>query len=461
MKIKVEFMKKYSLKFWIIFWLISAIFLAGWFFYWQTRNAGLLKMETAVNLLPVGGEKKEEYRSVLNLADYFLKNDGREKVFLVLFHNNMEIRPGGGFIGAFGILKVKKGKITALETHDTGNFDGRIPDAVPVPYPMKETLRIDSWKLRDSNWSPDFAVNAKKAEEFYRMGGGQEKFDGVVGITTNVLTSLLKVTGPITLEGYPGTYADENAIIALEYQVEKAFDEQGIPRGERKSVLMDLAKAIAARVENLSPGGKIELAKIILEDLKRKDILLYFSDAEIQQAVEKSNWAGRVDEKWDRDYLMTVDANLGAWKSDYYVKRSLDYTVDLTKDTPEAKLLITYNHTAKQKDWMTKDYQSYLRVYAPQGFWLDSYSPELKNPQFAEELSRKYFGFLVYVPIGQEKTFEFRYALPEELKNNYDLLIQKQAGLNNVPVAAHITYPDGSKKDYDIILNSDVILSGM
>ncbi len=450
--------KKYSLKFWIIFWLISAIFLVGWFFYWQTRNAGWSKLETAVDLLPMGEEKKEDYRSVLNLADYFLRNDEQEKIFLILFQNNMEIRPGGGFIGAFGILKIKNGKIISLETHDTSNFDGRIPNSVPVPYPMKETLHINHWKLRDSNWSPDFAINAQKAIEFYEMGGGQEKFEGVVGITTNVLTSLLKITGPITLESYPGTYSDENAIIALEYQVEKAFDEQGIERGQRKLVLMDLAKAILERIEKLTPTNKIELAKIILNDLKRKDIVLSFSDPDLQQLVENSNWAGRVDKKWEKDYLMLIDANLGSYKSDYYIKRSFDYSVDLTKEKPEAVLKITYNHTAKQKDWMTKDYQNYLRVYAPQNFWLESYSSELKNPQFKEELNKKYFGFLVYIPIASQKTFEFRYTLPESLKNNYDLLIQKQIGINDVPVAVHITYPDGNKKDYETTLNSDIIL---
>jgi hypothetical protein len=451
--------KKYSVKFWIIFWLISAIFLTGWFFYWQTRNAGNLKMETAMNLLPVSEEKREEYSSVLSLADYFLKNDDQEKVFLVLFQNNMEIRPGGGFIGSFGILKIKNGKITSLETHDTGNFDGRIPDTVPSPYPMKETLRVNFLKLRDSNYSPDFTVNAQKAVEFYKMGKGEEKFDGVVGITTNVLTSLLKVTGPITLEGYPGTYSDENAIIALEYQVEKAFDEQGIPRGERKSVIMALAKAIAERVENLSAGEKITMAKIVLEDLKKKDILLNFTDTSVQQSVENSNWAGKVDQDWNKDFLMLVDANFGSYKSDYYVKRSIDYSVDLTKDIPEAVLKITYNHTAKQKDWMTKDYQDYMRVYAPTGSWLNTYPTELKNPQFAQDLGKKYFGFLINVPVGTQKTFEFRYTLPAEIKNDYDLKIQKQAGINDVPVAVHVIYPDGNKKDYEFLLNSDTVLS--
>jgi hypothetical protein len=450
--------KKYSLKFWIIFWGISILLLAGWFFYWQTRFGGLQKVSNVIGLLPVSEERRDEYKTLFSMADYFLAKDNTEKTFLILFQNNMEIRPGGGYIGSFGILKLKNGQVESLQTHDLSNFDGRIPDGVKPPYPMEETLNVHSWKLRDSNWSPDFPTNAKKAEEFYYLGQGEEKFDGIIGITSSVLASFLKVTGPVQIEGYPGTFDSENAIISLEYQVEKGYAQQGIEKGERKSVMNMLAQEIMNRVSNLGNAQKLELAKIILEDLQKKDIQFYFKNSELEKSVEQSKWGGEVDENWNKDYLMVVDANLGAYKSDYYVKRSIDYSVDLSKDVPEVKLLVSYNHTAKQKDWMTNNYQDYLRVYAPNNFWLSSY-PGLINPHFAEELGKKYFGFLINVPIGAQKTYEFNYTLPKELKDNYDLKIQKQAGINDVPVSVHITEADGKIKNYGLTLNSDVVLS--
>lgn len=432
--------------------------LTGWFFYWQTRFGGMEKINSIIGLLPVNKESRDEYGTLFSMADYFLKKDDTQKTFLILFQNNMEIRPGGGYIGSFGILKLKNGEVADLQTHDLSNFDARIPDTIIPPYPMEETLNIHSWKLRDSNWSPDFPTNAQKAEEFYYLGKGEEKFDGVISITANVLASFLKVTGPIEISGYPGTFDSENAIISLEYQVEKGYAQQGIEKGERKSVMNLLAQEIMNRISNLGSAQKLELANIILEDLGKKDIQFYFQNSELQKSVEQSKWSGEVDENWNKDYLMVVDANLGAFKSDYFVKRSIDYSVDLSKNTPESKLLITYNHTAKQKDWMTNDYQDYLRVYAPKNFWLSFYSG-LANPKFAEELGKKYFGFLINVPVNSQKTFEFKYSLPKEFKDDYNLKIQKQAGINDVPVAVHVTQPDGNKKDYNFVLNSDIILS--
>jgi hypothetical protein len=58
--------------------------------------------------------------------------------YLILFQNNLELRPAGGYIGNFGILKVKNGQIVSLETHDTNIFDG---------FGKKQTERIQFQKI--------------------------------------------------------------------------------------------------------------------------------------------------------------------------------------------------------------------------------------------------------------------------------------------------------------------------
>ncbi|GBE16935.1 hypothetical protein BMS3Abin15_00759 [bacterium BMS3Abin15] len=451
-------MKKYSVKFWIIFWIIAVALLASWFLFWEIKNRGIRLANVAIDYLPLKYDEKDKYKNVINIADYLLK-DGKERTFLVLLQNNMELRPGGGYIGTFGILKIENGRVKEIQTHDLSNFDARIPNIEKPPYPMEETLSIKYWKLRDSNYSPDFIENAKKAEYFYKLGEGQEELDGTIAITANVLLTALEVIGPIQIEGYPGTYDSENAIMALEYQVEKGYIDQDVEKGERKSIMNELAEEIADRVSDLSISQKLKLFKVIVGDLDKKDIQLYFKDAELQKIVEKANWGGAVDESWNKDYLMVVDANLGAFKSDYYIKRSMDYNVDLSGDIPKANLKITYNHTATQKDWMTRDYLTYVRMYVPDGAWLKKH-PGLENPQFGEEFGKKYFGFIVETPIGTSRTVEFQYDLPKELKSDsYDLKIQKQAGVNDIPVKIKVKGTSGNEKEYNTNLNSDIILS--
>lgn len=446
--------KPRSKKFWVIFWSVSAVFLVCFYFALQIKKNPVGTLSSAIDYVPwLSG--KDELKTVAYFGNYLLKNDGQEKTFMILFQNNMELRPGGGYIGSFGILKVKNGHVTLLQTHDLSNFDGRVPDGIQPPYPIKETLNVDSWKLRDSNWSPDFAVNAEKAEYFYHLGEGQENLDGIVAINTNVLTSFLKATGPIELEDYPGTYDSENAILTLEYQVEQGYAKQGIDRGERKSVMNELAAAIMQKVTTLNTSQKIDLAKIILEDLNNKDIQLNFKDAGMQEKARQAGWAGLVEKEWNKDYLMMADANMGALKSDYYMTRGFDYIVDLSGDKPKADLKITYTHSGKVKDWMTKDYLSYLRVYVPEGSWLEN-SSNTGEIKYGEELGKKYFGTLVKVPLDNTKTIEFTYTLANNLdSNDYNLLIQKESGVEKLSGHVTVIRKDGSRQEYTVDSKGD------
>ncbi|MFA6160300.1 MAG: DUF4012 domain-containing protein [Parcubacteria group bacterium] len=446
--------KQHSLKFWIIFWSVAIVFLAGFYFFLEARKQPGKIISEAINFLPIELSQKTEYKSIAYFADYILKQDEKEKTFLILFQNNMELRPGGGFIGAFGILKVKNGKVIEFQSHDLSNFDGRIKEIIAPPYPMGETLRINAWGMRDSNFSPDFSENAKKAEYFYRLGQGQENFDGIVAVNTDVLNSFLKVTGPVTLPNYLGEFNSENAVLNLEYQVEKGYVEQGIEKGERKTIMNELADVLMEKVFTLNNSQKFDLAKIILEDLNNKNIQLYFKDQDLENQAKNSFWAGEINSTWKGDYLMMIDANLASYKSDYYIDRSFDYVVDLSGEKPTANLKITYTHRGKAQDWMTKDYQTYLRVYAPKDAWLEN-SNGTGKIKFDKEFNKQYFGTLFTVPLNQTKTVEFNYTLKDLNINNYDLLIQKQSGISNLPGKITVISKNGERKSYDVRVENE------
>ena len=168
-------LKKYSLKFWIIFWLIAAVLLAGWYVFLQVKYRNIENLKPFLKIVPVGNERRNEIGALMDIYSQIGNSNG-EKNLLVLFQNNLELRPGGGFIGAFGVVKMKNGKIADINVEDTGNFDKNIPATMTPPAPLKDILGTESWKMRDSNWSPDFKTNAKKAEYFYKLGGGQGKY---------------------------------------------------------------------------------------------------------------------------------------------------------------------------------------------------------------------------------------------------------------------------------------------
>ena len=455
--------KKHSLKFWFLFWTISALFLAGWYIFLEYKNnnyLGLVSLvKPVVKVLPMSSVHKTELAGVMDIVDNLSKKP--EATFLVLFQNNNELRPGGGYIGSFGIMKIKNGKIVFADSHNTNVFDSGSSSKIAPPKPMQDMLGIKDWELRDSNWSPDFPLNAQRAKYFYHLEGGQEKIDGVIALSTELLPSFLEIIGPIKIDGYPGVYNSKNVIEQLEYQVEKGYYDQGIEKGKRKYIMKKMFKVIVQKSQDLDWSQKKKLLSKIEQHLNRKDVMLYFDDENLQKKVEKLGWAGAVRQDVKGDYLMMVDANLGARKSDAVVKRSFEYTVDFRRKRPAAKLKITYVHQGTVRDLLTEDYRTYLRIFVPEKSWLyDTDGLEgMEFIDFNKTLEKKSLGVLHEVKLGKTKTIEFDYYLPEEITiNNYQLFIQKQPGVDKLQGKIKIIDKMGNIKQYKINSDRDVKL---
>ena len=130
---------------------------------------------------------------------------GQPRTFLVLFLNNTELRPGGGFIGVYAVVRADRGRTSVLKIEGTENIDNAAAkDKLPEPLPvMKDHLKVDRWYFRDANWSPDFAASARQALDLYRREGGTAaaEIDTVVGVTATVLEELMRLTGPVSVQG--------------------------------------------------------------------------------------------------------------------------------------------------------------------------------------------------------------------------------------------------------------------
>ncbi|MFH0805942.1 MAG: DUF4012 domain-containing protein, partial [Patescibacteria group bacterium] len=294
----------------------------------------------------VGGDKVSQlsfWKMVPELAGF-----NGEKNYLLLFQNNLELRPSGGYLGAFGIIKVENAKIKSFEMHDTNMFDHFGTVQTEPPQPIKDYLKVNNWQMRDGNWSPDFPTAAQQVEYFYHLQGGQEEFNGIIGINATVLLSLLNLTGPIYLADFDKTFKAKDALYQIEYEVEQGYAQRGISYGQRKTALKILVKEILNKITEKDIQEQVELKDLLLKELKQKNIIIFLKNIEDQEIIANLNWAGKIDKFYPYDYLMINEANLSARKSNAFIKRSAEYQVDLTKDRPEVTLKIEYNHQGEQ-----------------------------------------------------------------------------------------------------------------
>lgn len=460
-------MSSFSTRKKIFFSLLILLLVGGVFVFFYAKNnktqfaAGGLNLFSKVSkLLPLSADTKKEIEVVDKLVAEATKKDGVTRTYLLMLQNNYELRPGGGFLGQYAIVKVKDGQVLSQTFEDANLLDQRINAKVTPPTPLTRKMQIKKWKFRDSNFSPDFATNVEKAEYFYRMAGGREQFDGVIAVNADVFNHVLALTGPITPSGYSTTFNSEDGALKLEEVVEKAYLGDDVPaelKQNRKAIMKTLTTEMIQKLTTLNNIPKI--AELGLTELRNKNVMLHFDDPALQSAVESVHWDGRVAQDWQGDYLMLVDANLGALKTDYFMKRSLEYTVDFTGEKPLATVVHTYKNTAPRGDWRTSDYHTYLRAYVPKGSkYLERFM--INAVATGEDLGHTFFGGYVDVEIGQSDVHTtLKYELPDTIKaDNYTLLIQKQSGVGTVPTKVKIITKDKTY-DYETDLVKDLNFS--
>ncbi|MBU1118923.1 DUF4012 domain-containing protein [Patescibacteria group bacterium] len=377
-----------------------------------------------------------------------------EQTYLLLFQNNTELRPSGGFLGSYGIVKVKDAEMLEFTTHDVYGLDQKADIEVDPPWQIKKLAAPfnKSWYMRDANWSPDFAESSKEVMNFYALEGGTETFDGVVGITPDFISFLLEITGPTQIPGYPYTFTKDNVTEQLEFHVEKNFVDKGIDFHERKDIISDLAAVLLGKVMTLPREKWMTMADVVQRSLMEKHLVMYMENPDIQKFLVDKNWAGTVQDV-PGDYMMVVDSNMASLKTDEFIERQYEYTLDATGDKPRVEAHLTYKNTAPGFTWKTTRYRNWNRIYVPEGseflgvegneksgeYYIDPANPY----EVTQELGKTSFGTFVTIEPGEQRELTYSYDVPVTIfgdDNEYTLYFQKQIGQKKPKIRANLTF---------------------
>ncbi len=395
------------------------------------------------------------------------------KFYFVLFQNDAELRPTGGFMTAYGILKVDKGKITPVLSEDIYSLDAAWGKKLPAPDPIKKFHKnVPYFYLRDMNLSPDFAESMKPFMNIYNNQiPGAKKVDGVIGVDTKLLSALLKVTGKIGVPEW-GNFSAEidkrcdcpQVVYALEEIADKPVSTM---RTARKAVIGPLMHSILANAFN-SPKEKIaELFNVGITAINEKHVLFYMFDEKAQKAVEAFNLAGRIRE-YDGDYQFLVDTNFAGAKSNLFITQKIDEKIETGTDGTITKTIsVTYNNPFPPSDCgllsgglcLNGLYRDWFRLYVPKGSKLVEMTGSEITPNTYDEGNKTVFeGFYgdKYPLRPQSMTkVSFKYTLPFKVEKgkSYNLLIQKQAGVEKYDMTIDF---NGKKQQFDLRTDKEV-----
>lgn len=364
-----------------------------------------------------------------------------EKTYLVLFQNNMELRPTGGFIGSYGLLKMKNGKMQDIKIYDIYDADGQLNGHVDPPEPLRKYLEQPHWYMRDANFDPDFPASAKQVEWFLQKETGTA-VNGVIAVDLTFVKKILDAFGGIYLSDYNETITADNLFLKVQTHVQNGF----FPGSTRKKdFLGSLMRQIMFRVTDKQDVKWLQFIQSVKNSLDEKHLLVYFHDTTVQEIVSKSGWTGEIHPVQCvkstgvclADYVALNEANLGINKSNGYLSRELTQQVTFEKEQVRRSIKIVYRNNSPGNVFPSGAYKAFLRLMLPKSATqttmrinnMDGQPDAIDTQSFTDKLSLEKF---IEIQPGETFTLSISYGLPVPAENySYQLMTQKQPGTDN------------------------------
>ncbi len=393
--------------------------------------------------------------------------DGRRK-YLVLFQNDNELRPTGGFLTAYAIINIENGKVEAEKSDDIYELDLKYPKKAPIPEKLGKYLTSEKkLNLRDMNISPDFKLSMDEfSREYKTVKGEPQDIDGIIALDTEMLTSLLKVLGPVNVNGQ--TFSAEISPACDCPQIIYALSEiitRPTPylRDDRKGILGPLMREILFKVYG---GNKSQLPMIVqtgFEGLQGRHMQMYFFNEEDQQAAELINGAGRMTAPAEnKDFLAIVNANLAGAKSNLFITYDVEQEVVRGDGNIEKTVKISYENPRKGDNCnleagllcLNAGNNDWTRLYVPKGSTLVDAQGFQSKPETYEENGFTVFdGFFKLEP-SSTATLVVTYTVPYSDSENYNGYFWKQGGITDYKLLLDV---EGDQQE--VLVNKDTSIS--
>jgi hypothetical protein len=387
-----------------------------------------------------------------------------DKNYIIVLQNNYEIRPSGGFMGSYVVVETQRTGIGAINFQDIYVPDGQLIGHVDPPMPIQQSFQQGWWKLRDSNYDPDFNVAGEQIAWFFDQAG--QKVDGVIAVNLPLASKILHIMGPVKLVDYPETITGDNL-----YSLAQAYAEVNFFPGstQKRDFLGAVGKELVNNVKNISPTKALKLTKLMFGELKNHHILIWVKDPVIQNEIKFRGWDGGLGDSAGSDYLYIVDTNLSANKSNCCVNRSVNHQINDTSHNLEIvwKNESKYHNPLPPVFW-GGDYNNFVRVILPEGANIKNISVNAQPIEFTKAYLwqskieyEKYIletrpgftiiGFWAFAYAGESTTATINYELPT---NNSAILVKRQPGLDSFQYRLTV---DGIERVSKLFTNDELI----
>lgn len=354
----------------------------------------------------------------------------RKQTWLMMLQNSNELRASGGFMGSYALITLEKGQVTELAIEDVYDADGQWQGFIEAPTGIKEYLSGGKGlRLPDANWAADF-LSAASQIKFFLESTKNKSIDGVVAINVQVLSALLKLTGPISLPDYQLILTADNADDLLQDRPQSFF-----PGSRQKVDILTHSKTqMLLSLNKLTWQKRIGLLQVIYNQFRQKNIMLFSTHDVLQKLFEELKIAGKLPKATKNTAIFyLLESNVGINKINQWITRKV--TLEPKHDQLQTQVEF-FNQAKIDKEQNNSLYVNYQRLIIPKDWQVRNVSvnnqplafhTNTKNPEFLLNHLQE-VGWLLTVKPQEKLTVTIDINLNQTKQKKLQIL--KQPGLN-------------------------------
>lgn len=329
----------------------------NWVFWLQGKNGSQLRngVHELATTLPTAREFLANLRLALGAgtADPITS--------LIIFQNNAELRPSGGFMGSYAVVTASGGTIRSFQFgKDIYAIDRDLTAKEKIPTPPILRTIAPWWGFRDSNIGEGFLPDlGPQVASFYQKATGKNP-QVILFLDLSVFEDVLRLTGPLPIPGTDRVATAETVATELSAAVEQDYWKLEANRqaNQPKQAIGDLIPKV---LEAMVKVPASELPGLLRNGIARKSIQLWSANEKLEHFVQDHM---PTDLPTQGDWLKIVNTNLGGQKSSRNIVQQVSIRERGLGTMRERTITIKRTHTGTGT-WPDGENHNYLEVYLP------------------------------------------------------------------------------------------------
>lgn len=261
--------------------------------------------------------------------------------YLVVFLTPAELRGAGGFIGNYAELVATDGDVDLVRSGRINDLIEAVPPGIrtidgPEDYVRRYARFTPEDYLQDVPYSPDWALDADVLAQLYPQSGGAP-VNGVIAVDPAGLAALLKLTGPVALDGVEAQLSADNAV---EFLTREQYLNYG-DRAARAEILDEATRQTFTRLTESSLPAPRSLADALGPAARGRHLQAWSPDPGEQSLFELLGADGGIEVPAGEDGLALAQINHGNNKIDAYLSRTVTYQPTLDAETGDLTAVLT------------------------------------------------------------------------------------------------------------------------